>query len=110
MLPAIPVLVIHMLPPGLIEIEMPIALLAEMVILALYVVLLQSLIALKVEITVITGPVRVGIFHMLLEGAIVRKPSITPVTVCHDCGSPKKKGVGSCVEVGRGTRVISGIM
>ena len=86
---AIPVFVVHMLPSGLLEFEMPIALLAEVVISVLYVVLLQSVIALevKVEIAVVAGPMRVGIFLMLLEGTVVYKPSFTPVTVCHDRGS-----------------------
>ena len=39
MVPAIPVFVIHVLLPGLLEVEMPIALPAVVVILALYVVL-----------------------------------------------------------------------
>ena len=62
-LAAIPVHDVHMLPPGLLEFKMAIALLAEVVILVMYVV--------------------------LLEGVIVHKPSFTSVTVCHDCEGRK---------------------
>ena len=100
-LAAIPMFIIHMLPPGLLEFEMSVALLAEVVISALYVVLPQGFVALEVEIAVIAVPVRVGVFLMLLEGTIVRKPSFTPVTVRHDCGGLKETGVGTCTRVGR---------
>ena len=56
MLAAIPVFIIHMLPPGLLEFEVSVALLAEVVILALYVVLPQGFMALEVEIALIAVP------------------------------------------------------
>ena len=88
--PAIPVFIIHMLPPGLLEVEMPIALLAVVVISVLYVVLPQCVIALKVEVAVVAGPMRIGILLMLLESTILPKPSFAPVTVCHDCRVEKE--------------------
>ena len=93
--PAIPVFVLHMLPPGLLEVEMPIAILAVVVISVLYVVLPQYVIALKVEVAVVAGPVRIGILLMLLESAIMPKPSFATVTVCHDFGVEKKEKCGS---------------
>jgi hypothetical protein len=55
-LSAIPMFIIHMLPPQLLKVEMSIALLAVVVILALCVVLPQCVIAFKVEVTVIASP------------------------------------------------------
>ncbi|KAH8990424.1 hypothetical protein EDB86DRAFT_2939310 [Lactarius hatsudake] len=69
---------------------MPIALLAVVVILALYVVLPQCVMAPKVEVAVVAGPMRLGIF-MLLEGTVVWKPPFTPIAVCHDCGGQKRR-------------------
>ena len=99
---AIPVFGIHMLLPGLLEVEMLVALLAVVVIRVLYIVLPQGVIALKVEVAVIAGPMRIGILLVLLESTIVPKPSFAAVTICcHDCGELKKRGVGSCVGFGR---------
>lgn len=56
MLSAIPMFVIHMVPPRLLKVEMSIALLAVVVILALFVVLPQCVITLKVEVAVIASP------------------------------------------------------
>ena len=71
-LPAIPVPVIHMLPPFLFISEEPIALLAVGVILASYVMLLQGDVALEVEVTVAAtaGPMRARRILMLFEGII----------------------------------------
>ncbi len=87
---------VHMSPSRLFKIEMPIALFAIVVILALYVVLSQCIIALKVEIAqveiaVTAYPMRVGVLLMLLEGTIVRKPSVTPITVRHESGGRKRR-------------------
>lgn len=99
-LPTVPVFGVHMSPPGLLGLEILIALLAIVVIGVLYIVLPQIIITPKVEIAVVAGPMKFGIL-VLLEGTIVRKPTFALVTVCnHDCGELKKGSVGSCATVG----------
>jgi len=54
------------LDPRIFEVEVAIAFLAEMMVLALRIVLLSRFGAFEVEIAVITRPVGIGIFFMLL--------------------------------------------
>jgi len=56
----------HVLDPRIFEVEVAIAFLAEMMVLALRIVLLSRFGAFEVEIAVITRPVGIGIFFMLL--------------------------------------------